>query len=482
MALFQVDPAWESFNTDLARQVIEAAEELSSLYLPPAVYDIQPPATTQSPQINTLQQFLALSKTPSNANRLIREHLSTNYKSCYFLHVIAESEKGAAAVLEWLALNANSSTDFETTRVEFQRIAEEQALRRRTLFEALVSAISFSAMGSAVADMYIEHYVAYHTYDHYRKMRNEYYASFDLSTFTAPAPIPVDGLLDAVANRITAIEGNPQFDFNMCWYLRRTRAGFARLSFTSGSSYPALPNELLDAAGRLSFVLNQGQNSGLDALEKSVLGFTYQTLYGATSHEIHFAPDLHLDYFLTSPSFQRSLATVNMLSACLASRCLIMTSVPDSSVSRAQALFDTIAGPETQPIYQSVVGKPQAVVGDYVAAQPPTGTLVGEVLAMSVHPTTHYVLYQIQPFSVGVNPRPQPVIVRSIEVIAIFASAHVAQIAQEYRDRTTSTVAMSTSLTFLFGTRDNFPLLEEIAENLGAIKHGAAKMRFAVSQ
>lgn len=481
MALFQLDPKWESFNVALSREIIKAAEELSAIYLPPAVYDIKPPAETQSREINTIQQFLALSRTAGTTNRLINIHLSANNKSCYFIHVISEAEKGAAAALEWLDRNASSSSDFEKARVEFQRIADEQALRRRALFEALISAISFSAMDSAAADMYIEHYVACHTYDHFRKLWNEYYSSFDLSSFTAPT-IPVDGLLDAVANRITAIEGDSRFDFKKCWYLQRPKNGFAKLVFTSGSSYPRLPNELLDAAARLTFVLNQGENSGLDALEKAVLGFTYQTLYGATSHEIHFAPDVHVDYFLTPPSFQRSLMSVNMLSACLISRCLLMTSVPDSTVSLAQALFDKIAGPNAQPIYESVVGSPQAVVGDYLVAQPPTGALVGEVLAVSVDTKTKFVLYQVQPFSFGIKPAPPPVTVRSIEVIAIFAQAHVAQIAGDYRTRTKSTVVGDTQLTFLFGIRDNFPLLEEIAESLGAIKYGAAKMRFMVSQ
>jgi hypothetical protein len=420
--------------------------------------------------------MLAIPETSSTVNGLIRDYFSINYKNCYFVNVLEEAQKGSTAVLDWLIRNANSDQNFKKARLEFQRIADEQALRQRSLFEALISAISFSTMGSSAADTYIEHYVAYQTYDHLRKIRNEYYTAFNFSGLTAP--VPVEKVLDAVASRILGIEADPHFDFNNCWYLTRNKKGHSKFTFTAGTNYPALPNELLNAADTLKLVLKQGQHSGLDSLEKSVLGFTYQTLYGATSQEIHFSPDLLLDYFLTSTSFQRSLTTVNMLSACVVSRCLLMTSVPDSNDSPSQALFDTIAASSTQPMFESVAGRPQGMVGDYLVAQLAVGAVVGPITAVSIHPSTKYVLYEVAPITFG--PAQVPVVVRSTEVIAIVAQKYVDQIAQEYKKRTKLN-PMSTPLTFFFGLGD-LPLLEEIAEGLVAIKHGAAKMRFMMAK
>lgn len=449
LRFFEVDPKWEEMHSYLAELVADAAEELLEFCLPAATY------SSEGSELK--------------ANRKVREHLQKQPGNAYFVSIANEAVNAADAVQGWLKANSKS-TDIKKDRKKFQKIAAEQAVHQRRLVEGLISSILFSDIQNN-RDLYLSHHEICREYDSLQKTRDSLIKNFE--TTQSNALISLDPHLDQRIKEMQTIESDPNFDFSNCWYLKAKKP----LNITKADKYPSMLRSFESAAKSMKTVLTHNPApAGIESLEKAALGLMYESIFGASSEDIHFSPNNSREMFLTERDFQQAIVSTNLLSAAAICRCFAMNA-SKASLPKCQKLFDAMVNPTTHPFYDSVL-TPKGVKGDLLNAQIHDDRVNGEIVDVFIHPNTKYVMYEVRPYSTTRGPFSN-VMVPATDVVDFFDQQHFDMLINEIRNANPLWAA-GKEYTFAKACSEDYESVAQMARKIGMLSPGAKRMIFQI--
>jgi hypothetical protein len=448
---FPLEEEWANFNIDFSAKLLSAADELIQAHFPDDIWNIE--------------------EEPHDANVLVRKYGAQDLTAHFFLSALNNAEKSAAAIEDWIR-QIKSIGDYRTSRLALQRIGNEQYLRERTLLETLIPLIRFSDL-AAHQRFYIEHYAAYREYEFMHKKRQEFDSSFASVGLSVPSPF--EQKLDDICRKIASIETTQGFQFVDCWYLKNPYKQPIFNFVTLGTTYPA-PSILFPSAREgIEGSLNRTDMSGLVQLEKAILGFTYQGSFGISSQDIHFSPCTFSNYFLDSFRMQRAVTAISFLAAVVICRCVLMTN--HSKSGPAQSLFDNVAGPTNQPMFDAVVN-PQAAVGDLLTARDINGGLLCGVVIAVTQRANRFVLYEVSQLAATTLPNQ---LVPSTDVLHYFQRSTITAVIDQLVTEISGSRQLPTDdLCFASAAQHQYNQLTRIAQELGGLKFGSQIMPFVV--
>lgn len=380
--MFAIPKNWFTQNAKTATLISQAAHQIEGHIAPN-------PSWTQG-------------QDPGESNKALRTWSAANRRNFIIFRLLSEVHKSVQAVPSWGKAIKNFG-DIQTSRVAVQRLGNEQHLRQRNLVEAVILAINFADMANR--DIYMQHLSLLKDLEFVLRKRAELRDNFGVANFAGTPSL--QQRRDSLITEINTLEVNANFSIGNCWYLKsvnnnnnlpKTLNQRIQGAQQAGREDPGTP-DYVETSGLLDALFaNAQRNSPLNQLENSMLGFTYQNVFGASSQDIHFGSSIYLPHYLETILFQQATIRVLLLAAIITIRCFQIIGKP-AELTTAAKLDATFTGPGNQPIYQDAVttiGQP----GDFLYGGSFERLLVlGRIAAHSNN--ARYVAYDVEDFHNG---------------------------------------------------------------------------------
>jgi hypothetical protein len=280
----------------------------------------------------------------------------------YFVYgTLDEIQKAGIAIMKWdefLGIGEEEpDPDDPITRVVIESCTDEQRLWQRKLVEALIDLANFHATNE---DVYYRDFLLLKDLQRLRS------TSLDLADFYAAPSANLAWAANRTFEDIRALEDGGELDLGRCWY-RKTRQPLRSADAHPSSLFASVRSRLRTGLEHMT------------AAEKSVVGLSYDRVFGEASRDIHFRPtatigDVNIDAVV------RGLNHVALLGLNSIVRIQRLTGlVPDGVNRQIRTAFDSNEYPAQ--LVASMSGG-RAEVGDFVLAY---GDL-GEVVAVARSP------------------------------------------------------------------------------------------------
>lgn len=284
-------------------------------------------------------------------------------ESAFFRRLFSEFSKVSAATADWVTAAQELTTLPRKEAEKHQRMLDEQALRLRRMIEILLTLIHCNMPDPLE---HCKHFFRLSDYVHIRRKYNE------LSEYYFPGPggLPHNPLYAGIANKrfnqIDALESGGAVNPANCTYEDKTRC---RRRITA-SNFPTKASEILSStSAMLDSIFSTAPANNAEQLERSLLGFSYNGLFGRTSSEVHFSTIGFSPFFVEPMRFCLNITiSVHLLACCLV-RVFNLTGA-SAKLTACVKLRDKINS-SAPPSYLSAVGAPLGQPGDLVFVQNP---------------------------------------------------------------------------------------------------------------
>lgn len=446
MNVFWKPSDWEAEITEYNQVCASALKELrASLCLPMSNIETAPPLT---------------------ANQMIYAEADMMPESAFFRRLFSEFSKVSAASAEWVT-SAQELTNLPRRDAErHQRMLDEQALRLRRMIEILLILIHCNIANPRV---HCQHFFRLSDYVHIRRKFNELSEYYFPGTGGLPHDPLYAGIETKRINQIDALESSGAVNPANCTYEDKSNC---RRRITA-SNFPIKANQILSStSAMMDSIFSTTPTTNAEKLEQSLLGFSYNGLFGRTSSEVHFSSIGFSPFFVEPMRFCLNITiSVHLLACCLV-RVFTLTGA-SAELTACVELRDKINS-SAPPSYLSAVGAPLGQAGDLVFVQNPIEQIAQwKVIDQSytnrapgLRGGLNYNAYAVRDVSVGVKHW----VVPAPDILFYVGTASVANMAAEISRRTGKTFANPLDAV----TQTDLTTVLDVASSHNALQIGAA--------
>lgn len=344
--------------------------------------------------------------TPELQNMAATAWAQFNPNSNFFFQVLDEVRKTLVCIEEGILDVIEILDDHES-----QRLLEEHSFHQRRLLEILQVLIITSSLPNPARS--VEHYGLYVDVIYLLRKHCEIAQSFGGSGVGNNRVLP---LAERRRARIEEIELSGDVDPSRCLYLEANLRSSIPGSVTGWmTNCRRIPRVLASTASMLGEIFSRTDTNPQERLERAVLGFTYNGLFGRSSSEVHFTPTSFLPVIPDISILCSAVTVSSLLCVTILLRCFAFTNRNPLLTANTKLVSEFLSA--DIPFYASVVDASGVQAGDLIFSQGIDSLgfweEVQNILRSSRSTSLNYVSYEVRDAS-GNN-----IIVPSTDVLLI---------------------------------------------------------------